>query len=363
MKIIHFCSYFQGSKVYSNLFSFLNKLGVTNYAFVPVKRKIGVDVNDSFFFSNCLGGFTRFFYSYKLFRINKAANANLCSLPNDNYLIHAHTLYADGIPAYRYAKKRGLPLVITIRTTDASLGFRYYFQYKWLARKALGYANKIVFVAPAHKLKFQKYFGHYFDSKLIVMPNGIDDFYHENILNSSWHHNNNNNVALYVGAINKNKNLKASITAFFSVSKSDDEFRVVGGTYEDYVSVYGELPVSLVSRVTFLGKLSKEQVLEQMRVSSLFIMVSHSETFGLVYVEAISQCLPIVYTSGQGVDGYFADGEYGFKANSSSVESISTAIKNTLQRFPDGLGPFEENPAVDFSWDRVAEVYMEEIYK
>ena len=92
-------------------------------------------------------------------------------------------------------------------------------------------------------------------------------------------------------------------------------------------------------------------------------MVSHKETFGLVYIEAISQCLPIVYTSGQGVDGYFSDGEYGFKANSRSVESISTAIKNTLNKFPNGLGPFEKNPAASFSWDKIAKVYMEEVYK
>ena len=362
MKIIHFCSYFQGSKVYINLFSALNKISITNTIFIPARE--GADTysaQDGFYFEKCLGKLTRFFYFYKLLRINNATLKNLNSLSDTDYLVHAHTLYADGVSAYRYARRRDMPLVITIRATDVVLGFKYYFHYKWLARKALAYAKKIVFVAPAHKIKFQRYFGHCYDDKLIVIPNGIDNFYLENKLTSAVHKN---QVALYVGTINKNKNLKASITAFFNIStNSGYEFRVVGGTYKEYVGIYGELPVNLTHKVSFLGKLSKKQVLDQMRASSLFIMVSHSETFGLVYIEAISQCLPIVYTLGQGVDGYYKDGEFGYRANSNEIDSISLAISNTISDFPHGLGPFSKNPASSFSWESIATIYKEQVYK
>ena len=39
-----------------------------------------------------------------------------------------------------------------------------------------------------------------------------------------------------------------------------------------------------------------------------FCLPSHAETFGLVYVEAMSQGLPIIY-EGQGFDKQFQDGE------------------------------------------------------
>lgn len=364
MKLIHFCSYFHGSKVYLNLFTYLKKISVTSIVFIPTKMElVEVDTQDELYFAKCLGKLTRFFYFYKLLRINKAAIRQLSSLPNTENLVHAHTLYADGVPAYCYARKYNAPLVITIRTTDVALGFKYYFHYKWLARKALAYAKKIVFVSPAHKVKFQHYFGHYYDKKLIVIPNGIDKFYLDNKLTSVLHKNK-NHVALYVGTINKNKNLKASITAFFNINtNSEDEFRVVGGTYKEYVDIYGELPDNLVHKVIFLGTLPKEKVLEQMRASTIFIMVSHSETFGLVYVEAISQCLPIVYTQGQGVDGYFKDGEFGYRANSHDIDSISQAILKTISDFPYGLGPFVENPANNFSWESIANIYKEQVYK
>ena len=41
-------------------------------------------------------------------------------------------------------------------------------------------------------------------------------------------------------------------------------------------------------------------------------MPSRYETFGLVYGEAMSQGLPIIYSKGQGVDGYFKEGTVGY---------------------------------------------------
>jgi glycosyltransferase involved in cell wall biosynthesis len=362
MNIINFASYYLGSAVYKNLSYSLSELNIDCKTYVSAKigaREVEVNKNVFVVFNQSV--LCRIFFLLKLIKVRTGINS--IPLVIKESVVHAHTLYADGVAAYFYAKKNKVELVITLRTTDITLGFKFYFQYKWLAKKALTYAKKIVFVAPAHKVKFQQYFGHYYDNKIIVIPNGIDKFYLEHKLTSAAHKNK-NRVALYVGTVNKNKNLKASITAFFNVSiNSDDEFRVVGGTYKEYVDIYGELPVNLMHRVNFLGKLPKEQVLEQMRASTVFIMVSHSETFGLVYVEAISQCLPIVYTQGQGVDGYFKDGEFGYRANSHDIDSISQAILKTISDFPYGLGPFIENPANNFSWESIANIYKEQVYK
>ncbi len=364
MKVLHFCSYFEGSKVYGNLFSRLASLGVDNSIYIPVRRNCEATLTSSDpgdkYTVGCLSFFTRVFYSFKVFKVLLFFPYNIGGVKDSN-IIHAHTLYSDGIPAYVYSKIKGLPLVITIRGTDVTLGFKYYLHYKLLAKLALGYSKKIIFVSPSHKLKFQRYFGNGYDRKLEVIPNGVDDFFINNAVKKKKP--NDHVSAVYVGAINRNKNVGLSILAFFSRAKNNSSFHVVGGTFDEYVSVFGDLPIELRRKVIFHGKLEKEKVIDLMKVSSIFIMNSHSETFGLVYVEAISQCLPIVYTSGQGVDGYFDDGQYGFKADSHSVESISMAIRDTLNKFPDGLGPFEHNPAIDFSWDKIAKVYKEVVYK
>jgi glycosyltransferase involved in cell wall biosynthesis len=352
------------------MFSALANKGVYSQdIFVPIRncKHHGINrVDDSSITYNyvyCLSIFTRFFYFLKLLIIFIAA-LKLKKQTKKSTVIHAHTLYADGVPAFLYSALTKSKLIIAVRNTDVNSGFKYYWHYKWLARKALAYSTKIIFISPAHKVKFQQYFGSGYDDKLMVVPNGIDKLYFQNIRLEKLEKQS-KIIALHIAYIDKNKNLKNTINAFFDAnSHADDaEFRVVGGLYKEYSKLFGELPKNIRNKVFFLGKLNINEVLIQMNEASIFIMVSHHETFGLVYIEAMSQCLPIVYTQGQGVDGYFKDGQYGFSASSQDVASISLAIKKTMEKFPNGLGRLEYNPAEDFCWQAIASKYVEDIYK
>ncbi|RZM81182.1 hypothetical protein C3B51_09340 [Pseudoalteromonas rubra] len=366
MTILHFCSYYVGSTVFFELFSALNQ-HCKQFVYVPVRFKQQLSTNQvpsvEFKFVKNLSIFTRAFYLLKLIRILYPAFVTYFKNSSIK-VVHAHTLYSDGIPAYIFSRLAGKKLIITLRNTDVNTGFKYYRQYKWLAKKALSYSSSIILVSPAHKLKFQNYFGHAFDDKLKVIPNGINQFFLENAKDKKVSPKN-KIIALHIANINKNKNLKNTISAFFEATKgtSELEFRVAGGTYDEYVKVFGELPLEHREKTVFLGKLDKMQLLSEMDKATFFVMVSHHETFGLVYIEAISQCLPIVYTAGQGVDGYFKDGEFGFKANSRDVDSISEAILNTTSKFPNGLGAFDVNPAHSFSWVSIAKIYKNKVYK
>jgi glycosyltransferase involved in cell wall biosynthesis len=44
----------------------------------------------------------------------------------------------------------------------------------------------------------------------------------------------------------------------------------------------------------------------------VLLVPSHAETFGMVYLEAMSQGVPVLYTRGQGFDGQFEEGKAGF---------------------------------------------------
>ena len=69
-----------------------------------------------------------------------------------------------------------------------------------------------------------------------------------------------------------------------------------------------------------------------MRHHALFAMPSIYETFGLVYIEALSQNLPIIYGKGQGVDQLFSEKEspVGIGVNAKSIEEIEQAIYTIL---------------------------------
>ncbi len=74
----------------------------------------------------------------------------------------------------------------------------------------------------------------------------------------------------------------------------------------------------------FVGE--KEKLLEIYRQCDVLVVPSFRESFGLIYVEALTQGLPVVYTKGQGFDGNFEDGHIGYSIQPESPESIAEAI-------------------------------------
>ena len=86
-------------------------------------------------------------------------------------------------------------------------------------------------------------------------------------------------------------------------------------------------------------------------------MPSKYETFGLVYPEAMSRGLPIVYTKNQGFDKYFDDGEVGFPINYSSIEDGAEAIIKILKNYNYMSNKCIENSRL-FSWRKIADKYI-----
>lgn len=89
--------------------------------------------------------------------------------------------------------------------------------------------------------------------------------------------------------------------------------------------------------------------------NDLFVMPSHSETFGLVYLEALSQGLPVLYTKGQGIDGVFT-ASVGEAVNSRSVSSIGDGIKKIIQKY-DSYKSIDDMSG--YSWFSIAKKYKQ----
>jgi glycosyltransferase involved in cell wall biosynthesis len=86
-------------------------------------------------------------------------------------------------------------------------------------------------------------------------------------------------------------------------------------------------------------------------------MPSVRETFGLVYIEALSQGLPIIYSKGEAVDGYFDEATVGKKVNPESVSDIARAIASVRENYTAYIQGCTQE-ADKFSWKRIAERYI-----
>ena len=87
-------------------------------------------------------------------------------------------------------------------------------------------------------------------------------------------------------------------------------------------------------------------------------MPSFTETFGLVYAEAMSQGLPVVYTRGQGFDGQFEEGFAGYSVNSNSPEEIADVIEKIIADYST-ISANCISGALQFNWKEIAEKYYE----
>ncbi len=89
----------------------------------------------------------------------------------------------------------------------------------------------------------------------------------------------------------------------------------------------------LTGRVTFRGRLPRAQVLDAMRHADALVLVSRSETLGLVCLEAMASGALVIASRGQGVDGLIRHGESGFLVDTAlPPHHAARALAQVLRR-------------------------------
>lgn len=362
MNVLHINCNYMTTVLHQTMVEHLNKTGVMSRVFAPVHDAslAVIQPKEYVTVSECFNKWDRVHFGYKQRKIRAALERAFDVSAFD--VLHAYTLFTDGNCAMALSKKYGVPYVVAIRSTDVNAFFKY---RPWLRSRGVeimenaaqvfflseGYRELVLeHYVPAHKRETLR-------KKSAVVPNGIDDFWLENVPgqdSEALPRPDSPLELICAGRINRNKNqLKAMEAVLLLREKGHDaRLHVVGPVEDEAVA----RKLRDCGAVTVHPACGKERLLELYRDCHIFLLPSYQETFGLVYAEAMSQGLPVLYTRGQGFDGQFPQGTAGFSIDPDDPEDMAEKAAALLEDY-EARRERCIHLAKQFHWDGIAAGY------
>lgn len=364
MKILHINCNYLTTALHQTMIEMLDKTGIENTVFVPTYDKMNaiIEPNKNVIVSECIQKIDRVNYFYKQIKIIRSIEQALDISQFD--CIHAYTVFTDGNCAMELSKKYHLPYVVAVRNTDVNTFFKYMPHLRKKGIEILEKASSVFFLSSVYKKRVLfKYVPEKKREKILsksyIVPNGIDNLWFQkesrkDFLSFADQIEQKKLKAIYVGRINRNKNITATQKALSILRNKgwDVKFTVVGSVDEkkEYKRIIKD------KNTRYLPKKNIMELIELYKEYDVFIMPSHTETFGLVYAEAMSQGLPVIYTKNQGFDGQFPEGIVGYAVDDKDAGSIAEAIKKIIESY-ETISSNAIACAQKYNWTDICEIY------
>ena len=361
--MLHICCNLAGSTVFPQMFEALRDEGLEQIVFVPEKRRRDIGKNQpegvETHAALTVKRSDAIFFSRKAKRsvpaIEKAIDLSRVTL------MHAHTLFTDGSIALALSKKYNIPYIVTLRYSDIEAIWKYEPHLHGLAREILKSAHKVVFLSEAARSKVLKRWLHGSDrtlveGKSVIIPNGIKMEWLDGTAREYCFR------PLRVGFAGKMNKRKRPLDALSAVHAAKAQgtpcvLRAVGEG-----KLMNDLVAGLDEGDAYLGVASGMDAMKRFYAEvDVLLVPSSAETFGMVYLEAMSQGVPVLYTRGQGFDGQFAEGEVGYSVVCGKVKQQAKMLEKITEGYAERSQRCIEH-AKDYAWPVIAKRWME-LYK
>jgi glycosyltransferase involved in cell wall biosynthesis len=165
---------------------------------------------------------------------------------------------------------------------------------------------------------------------------------------------------LYVGSLNKRKNVPLLLEAFRGVLAAREgavRLLVVGSGPEEGVLRAMSRRMGLEESVVFCGAIGEGEKIEYYRVAKAFVTSSRLEGFGLAIAEAMGCGLPVVATRVGAVPEVVVDGETGLLVPPGDKVALAAALTRLLddEELARGMGEAGRSRALRmFRWEDAA---------
>lgn len=242
-------------------------------------------------------------------------------------LLHGHKITFEGVLCYFAYKKLGKRYVLTLRGDTDFKFIRCLPQYRGLFRKVVEYAEKIFCLNPWSADKLKELYPSA-STKIVILPNIC---YVEKFLKSQNRITTNSKGKIHIVTtfyldVYKRKRFEFMLRVLSRLSLPASLLVIGAGSPEAEASVRKLIRrYSVQGKVQLLGFKNHEDMINIYQECDMFLLPSKRETFGMVYLEALSCGLPVFQAAGVGLDGYFVNEPFYLTAE--SEEEFVTAIE------------------------------------
>jgi L-malate glycosyltransferase len=372
--VLHIAADFPNQEIYPRLVRSLSDRGVKQVILSAVRTTVEADRSQPqipsvrYDIRHVLKPAHRIFFRTKI-RLVAGIASRLPEIGGVS-VVHAHSLYSDGAVALTLARRLSVPFVTAVRNVDVNAFMRLRPDLVLVRNAVLRVASRVVFLSPAYRDSFiSRLCGPLRDlvsAKSLVIPNGVAPFWHDHESSQRLPAPDGTLRLLYVGDFTLNKNIHGIIAAVGILASSRKvALTIVGGDLADAYAA--GLPQSVAgATLIYAGRATDVEQLRQFYLRhDVFVMPSFTETFGVAYIEALSQGLPVVHSLGQGIEGYFPESGVAQGVDPSDPVAIAAGIAELASRVPRvGRKCVEESRR--FNWEAIGLRYegvYEEVIK
>lgn len=282
----------------------------------------------------------------KFFEAVHRYNALLVEKVKGTYnLIHCHD-WLTMEAGIQIKENLGIPLVLSVHSTEFDRA-GWLNPNQWfvdLERKGMEKADKIIAVSHYTKRVIVEQYGINPD-KIEVVHNAVDPL----------GDGQKKNIVLFLGRLTIQKGPEFFLKAAKKVLDYEDTKFVIAGIGDMLPRlIHQAVDMGIAKHVIFTGKLTDEEVKHIYQISSVYVMPSVSEPFGITALEAISAGTPTITSKTAGVSEVFKN---CLKVDFWDTDEMANKIVSLI-RYKPLHDTMRENQQVEidlFSWDRVAD--------
>jgi glycosyltransferase involved in cell wall biosynthesis len=212
-----------------------------------------------------------------------------------------------------------------------------------------------------HSYMMQDYIKKYGVKNVVVIPNGIDDF---------WFEDSNVDLELegisifYHGRLSPEKGIEILLRGFGESLDNNVKLYIAGrGSQEEYLFRLCR-KIGIEKRVIFLGWLNRDKIRAYLNNVTAAIYPSLWDNFPLTYLEAFSSAnCPVYFSRRAGIFDFVRREGYVLNAFEPSIENISKIINEiTNERYDRKVVTLQREFARGYSWDLIINNYIK-LYK